>query len=74
MADPHAAHDAHGHGDRHPRLQHHFQDMRTQQHAARLGMWLFLATEILLFGGLFCAYSLLPHALPRGVEGVLAST
>ena len=42
---------------RHPRLQHHFQDMRTQQHAARLGMWLFLATEILLFGGLFCAYS-----------------
>jgi cytochrome c oxidase subunit 3 len=46
-------HEAHGH----PRLQHHFQDMRTQQHAARLGMWLFLATEILLFGGLFCAYS-----------------
>jgi len=44
---------AHGH----PRLQHHFQDMRTQQHAVRLGMWLFLATEILLFGGLFCAYS-----------------
>ena len=57
MAD-HAA-EAHddGHGARHPRLQHHFQDMRTQQHAARLGMWLFLATEILLFGGLFCAYS-----------------
>ena len=47
----------HGHGEHHPRLQHHFQDMRTQQHAARLGMWLFLATEILLFGGLFCAYS-----------------
>src|SRR5207247_10292720 len=45
------------HGQRHPRLQHHFQDMRTQQHAVRLGMWLFLATEILLFGGLFCAYS-----------------
>jgi cytochrome c oxidase subunit III len=59
MADHSAtAHDdGHGHGDRHPRLQHHFQDMRTQQHAARLGMWLFLATEILLFGGLFCAYS-----------------
>jgi cytochrome c oxidase subunit 3 len=52
-ADGHG--DAHAHG--HPRLQHHFQDMRTQQHAVRLGMWLFLATEILLFGGLFCAYS-----------------
>ncbi len=48
-----SAHGGHGH----PRLQHHFQDMRTQQHAVRLGMWLFLATEILLFGGLFCAYS-----------------
>jgi cytochrome c oxidase subunit 3 len=56
MADHAAAHDD-GHGARHPRLQHHFQDMRTQQHAARLGMWLFLATEILLFGGLFCAYA-----------------
>jgi cytochrome c oxidase subunit III len=54
-----AGHDPHGggHGHGHPRLQHHFQDMRTQQHAVRLGMWLFLATEILLFGGLFCAYS-----------------
>lgn len=49
--------EAHGEGHGHPRLQHHFQDMRTQQHAVRLGMWLFLATEILLFGGLFCAYS-----------------
>jgi len=58
MADHAAApDDGHGHGAHHPRLQHHFQDMRTQQHAARLGMWLFLATEILLFGGLFCAYS-----------------
>jgi cytochrome c oxidase subunit 3 len=54
-AETHA--EAHGEGHGHPRLQHHFQDMRTQQHAVRLGMWLFLATEILLFGGLFCAYS-----------------
>jgi cytochrome c oxidase subunit 3 len=58
MADPAAAHAEHGDGhEENPHLQHHFQDMRTQQHAARLGMWLFLATEILLFGGLFCAYS-----------------
>jgi cytochrome c oxidase subunit 3 len=37
-------------------LAHHFPNMEQQAHAARLGMWLFLATEILLFGGLFVAY------------------
>ena len=63
MAEP-AHSDAHG-GHDHPRLQHHFQDMRTQQHAARLGMWLFLATEILLFGGLFCAYSVYRTLYPE---------
>jgi len=64
MADQAHAHDD-GHGARHPRLQHHFQDMRTQQHAARLGMWLFLATEILLFGGLFVGFGLMQHRYPR---------
>ena len=38
-------------------VAHHFANLRQQEHAARLGMWLFLATEILLFGGLFTAYS-----------------
>jgi cytochrome c oxidase subunit 3 len=42
----------------HPALQHHFQDMNVQRNAARLGMWLFLATEVLLFGGLFVGYML----------------
>jgi cytochrome c oxidase subunit 3 len=37
--------------------QHHFQDAATQEHAARLGMWLFLGTEVLLFAGLFVAYA-----------------
>jgi cytochrome c oxidase subunit 3 len=41
----------------HPRLAHHFASMRTQAHAARLGMWLFLATEILLFGANFVGYA-----------------
>ena len=31
--------------------------MATQNHAARLGMWLFLGTEVLLFAGLFLAYA-----------------
>lgn len=39
-------------------LQHHFADMEQQRESAKLGMWLFLLTEVLLFGGLFCAYSI----------------
>ena len=39
-----------------PALQHHFADMEQQRQAASLGMWLFLATEIMFFGGMFCAY------------------
>ena len=31
--------------------------MKQQFEAGKLGMWLFLATEVLLFGGLFCAYA-----------------
>jgi cytochrome c oxidase subunit III len=37
-------------------LQHHFVDMEQQREAVSLGMWLFLATEIMFFGGMFCAY------------------
>jgi cytochrome c oxidase subunit 3 len=40
------------------RLAHHFPDLEKQTHAARLGMWLFLATEVMLFTGLFTAYSI----------------
>lgn len=37
-------------------LKHHFADMGQQHEAASLGMWLFLVTEIMFFGGMFCAY------------------
>jgi cytochrome c oxidase subunit 3 len=39
-----------------PDLQHHFEDLSQQKDASQLGMWLFLVTEILFFGGLFTAY------------------
>ncbi len=39
-----------------PRLQHHFDTMAQQKEAATLGMWVFLVTEVLFFGGMFCAY------------------
>lgn len=43
----------------HPRwLQHHFTSAGQQRESAKLGMWIFLVTEILFFGGLFCAYAI----------------
>ena len=39
-----------------PRQQHHFDTMAQQKEAATLGMWVFLVTEIMFFGGMFAAY------------------
>ena len=39
-----------------PALAHHFEDLQQQRAAGELGMWLFLVTEIMFFGGLFLAY------------------
>lgn len=38
-------------------LAHHFDDLEQQGEAAQLGMWVFLVTEIMIFGGLFAAYA-----------------
>ena len=48
-----------------PNLQHHFHTKEQQLDASKLGMWLFLATEILLFGGLFAAYFFFHEAYPE---------
>src|SRR6266581_7700360 len=64
-----ATHDAHGPGDGHdPHLAHHFDTPEQQFASGKLGMWVFLATEILMFGGLFCAYSVYRHNLPEVFE------
>ena len=48
----------HGHDHDHPaHLAHHFETSAQQMESGKLGMWVFLATEILMFGGLFCAYA-----------------
>ncbi|MGH9497777.1 MAG: cytochrome c oxidase subunit 3 family protein [Terriglobales bacterium] len=39
-----------------PELLHHFSTAEQQRDAASLGMWLFLGTEIMFFGGMFLAY------------------
>ena len=49
----------HGHDHaHHPALQHHFSTMSQQREAGVLGMWVFLLTEVLFFGGLFITYTL----------------
>ncbi len=52
------------HTEHHPALQHHFVDLQ-QQDAASFGMWVFIAQEILFFGGLFAAYAIYRHAYPE---------
>jgi cytochrome c oxidase subunit 3 len=53
------ASDTHAHAAHGPRFQHHhFDDMVQQRESNSLGMWLFLATEVMMFGGLFLAYTL----------------
>ena len=51
--------------------ERHFESMEQQAHAARLGMWVFLASEVLLFAGLFALYVTYRRAciragVPRG--------
>jgi cytochrome c oxidase subunit III len=48
--------------DRH--LAHHFDDARQQREAGSLGMWIFLVTEIMFFGGLFTAYVIYRSLFP----------
>jgi cytochrome c oxidase subunit 3 len=60
----------HGHGGHadaahHPFHQHHFTTMEQQFDTAKIGMWLFLATEVLLFGGLFVGFGMMQGRYPR---------
>jgi cytochrome c oxidase subunit III len=59
-------HDAgHGHEHADPHFQHHFTNMEQQSDTTKIGMWLFLATEVLLFGGLFVGFGLMQGRYPR---------
>jgi cytochrome c oxidase subunit III len=51
----HGTADTHAHASQ---LRHHFENMSQQFEAGNLGMWVFLVTEILFFGGLFASYIL----------------
>jgi cytochrome c oxidase subunit 3 len=56
------------HHAHHPNLQHHFDSMDQQLEASYLGMWVFLVTEIMFFGGLFMAYLLYRWANPDAFQ------
>jgi cytochrome c oxidase subunit 3 len=64
----HAGHDDHhGHGDhaKYPFLAHHFDTPNQQFESGKLGMWVFLATEVLFFGALFVMYTILRFKNPE---------
>lgn len=50
--------------EHHGALAHQFEDMEQQQECATLGMWAFLITEVLFFGGLFTAYAAYRYQYP----------
>jgi len=47
------------------RLQHHFADEEQQYNAATFGMWVFLVTEIMFFGGLLTTYVIYRTTFPQ---------
>lgn len=53
-------------------VAHHFEDAEQQHEAATLGMWLFLVTEVMFFGGLFTGY--LVYRLQRPAAFIEASS
>ena len=62
MSDSQAVVPTASHDDIHsPALLHHFATEEQQKDASNLGMWIFLATEVMFFGGLFCAYLIYRH-------------
>ena len=51
--------------DSHTALAEQFDDLPQQKEASILGMWTFLATEVLFFGGMFMSYITYRHAYPQ---------
>ena len=58
-------HDAHA---KYPDLAHHFDSPQHEFDSGKLGIWLFLVTEILFFSGLFCAYAIYRSLHPEVFE------
>ncbi len=61
VVNPHADVEEHAHD---PYLRHHFATADQQLDSATLGMWTFLITEVLFFGGMFTAYVIYRNLYP----------
>jgi cytochrome c oxidase subunit 3 len=48
-----------------PMVARQFDDAAQQRTAATMGMWLFIATEILFFGAMFLGYTVYRYAYPQ---------
>ncbi len=48
-----------------PHLKHQFETIEQQQESSTLGMWAFLVTEVMFFGGLFGAYTVYRFLYPE---------
>jgi len=48
-----------------PELKHHFDDTEQQKESSLLGMWVFLLTEIMFFGGMFGGYTVYRNMYPE---------
>ncbi len=46
-------------------LAHHFEHPEQQRQSSTLGMWIFLVTEVMFFGGLFCGYTIYRWQYPE---------
>jgi cytochrome c oxidase subunit 3 len=54
-----------GHAPHHPALAHQVDNLAQQAEATTLGMWVFLVTEVLFFGGLFATYMIYRNWYPE---------
>lgn len=57
-----------------PFLRPPWENLARQHQAVALGMWIFLVSEILLFGGLFTGYAVYRHLYPAGFAAASAHT
>ena len=65
----------HGHTHGHdPHVAHHFDNAQQQYESGNLGMWLFLITEVMFFGGMFGAYAVYRTWYPDAFEFASTAT
>lgn len=55
-------------------LLHHFESVEQQKDASTVGMWLFLVTEVMFFGGMFLAYFVYRQAYPAAFASASNNT